>query len=604
MSPAVSPASSGSVQQGHALQGKVFGGQQPIAGAHIYLFAAGIGGYGTASTSLLTGTGNSDGIGGYVLTDAGGNFSITGDYACTQNTQVYLYALGGNTGTGLNSHASSLAVLGNCPASQSFSSQIPYIIVNEVSTVAAAFALSGFSTDATDIGSSGSAQALTGIGNAAATAGQMYALNGNTALAQTPAGNGTVPQTTIHTIANILAACVNTFDGPANAASATCSTLFANATNGTTAPIETATAAINIAHHPAANVHALYTLISSDAPFVPALSAEPDTLALMIGYSSANFSRPTNLAVDASGNLWVTNTLSGGLDMMTPLGVVTSVSSSGVPNAVGIAVDSTGDLIWLNSATLIASYSQSAGRFVSSDGILAGGAYGLALDAVGSYHLGAYPSTTSGSTSYMIDNVNGTVHTTDVSSLVTAPFATAITADGYSWTTTLLPGATSGKLLRVIRGKSTTTYATFTAANYAQGSGIAADAGNNLWISEYKTGALIKFVNEGASSTSFTGGGLNSAPLEGVAVDGLGNVWTASISSRLIGVNNSGTPLTGSSGILLPTYGAYFPVVDLSGNVWVASGQTGLVIETVGVAAPTVMPLALGVKNSALGTRP
>ena len=39
---------------GDAIHGIVHGGQQPIKGAHVYLYAAGTGGYGTASTSLLT----------------------------------------------------------------------------------------------------------------------------------------------------------------------------------------------------------------------------------------------------------------------------------------------------------------------------------------------------------------------------------------------------------------------------------------------------------------------------------------------------------------------------------------------------------------------
>ena len=36
------------------ISGAVHGGQAPISGAQIYLFAAGTGGYGTASTSIIT----------------------------------------------------------------------------------------------------------------------------------------------------------------------------------------------------------------------------------------------------------------------------------------------------------------------------------------------------------------------------------------------------------------------------------------------------------------------------------------------------------------------------------------------------------------------
>lgn len=122
------------------LTGSVHGGQQPIAGAHVYLFAANTTGYGQPSVSLLNAasTGTSDSLGAYVLTDTNGAFTITGDYSCTPNSQVYLYALGGNPGAGVNSAAGLLAALGNCPSSGSFLASLPLIQVNEVTTVAAA----------------------------------------------------------------------------------------------------------------------------------------------------------------------------------------------------------------------------------------------------------------------------------------------------------------------------------------------------------------------------------------------------------------------------------------------------------------------------------
>src|ERR1700678_3172132 len=135
-------------QSGIKLTGSVHGGQQPVVGAHVYLFAANTTGYGgpgiaasgaNASLSLLnaTTTGLADSIGAYVTTDAHGSFTITGDYSCTPNAQVYLYALGGNPGAGVNSAAGLLAALGNCPSSGSFLASIPLIQVNEVTTIAA-----------------------------------------------------------------------------------------------------------------------------------------------------------------------------------------------------------------------------------------------------------------------------------------------------------------------------------------------------------------------------------------------------------------------------------------------------------------------------------
>src|ERR1700759_1936364 len=84
------------------IQGKVHGGQAPVTGAQIYLFAAGTGGYGTSATSLIRSTAPNafeDGNGNYyVVTDGNGNFAVGGDYTCTEGTQVYMVAVGGNPG--------------------------------------------------------------------------------------------------------------------------------------------------------------------------------------------------------------------------------------------------------------------------------------------------------------------------------------------------------------------------------------------------------------------------------------------------------------------------------------------------------------------------
>ena len=90
------PSTSGA--SGAALSGIVHGGQQPVTGAKVYLYAAGSAGYRSASTSLLntsTSGVSTDGNGkGYVTTDSSGNFNITGDWSCTNGTeQVYILAL-------------------------------------------------------------------------------------------------------------------------------------------------------------------------------------------------------------------------------------------------------------------------------------------------------------------------------------------------------------------------------------------------------------------------------------------------------------------------------------------------------------------------------
>src|SRR5580658_297993 len=208
--------------QGAAIQGKVHGGQQAIVGASVYLYAANNSGYGNASVSLLTSaTGNpADGNGNYyVTTDSNGNFKITSDYICpSAYANTYYYAAGGNPGTGANS---AVVLVGPAPACTSSA----FTVVNEVSTIATIYAFAGFISDPLHVSSSGSPLAETARNNASGTLNDLYTLGTGVALATTPAGNGTVPQAEINTLANILAACVNS-SGPL---STQCTTLFDNA---------------------------------------------------------------------------------------------------------------------------------------------------------------------------------------------------------------------------------------------------------------------------------------------------------------------------------------------------------------------------------------
>ena len=71
-----------------------------------------------------------------------GGFSIAGDYACTAGHQVYMYTNGGNSGSDGENEAIGLrASLGKCPESDSSDSVRPFNFVNEVTMVAAAYAM-------------------------------------------------------------------------------------------------------------------------------------------------------------------------------------------------------------------------------------------------------------------------------------------------------------------------------------------------------------------------------------------------------------------------------------------------------------------------------
>jgi PKD repeat protein len=268
------------------LTGTVSNGVLPIVGAHVYLFAANTTGYGQASISLLTAakTGTSDAVGAYVLSSASGGFSMTGDYSCTSGQQLYLYALGGTAGGNTNLNAGLLAAIGNCTGAGS----VVYAVVNEVSTVAAAYAIAGFAVDATHVSSSGTALAQAGIASAFANAANLATLSTGIALPTAPGSNATVPRLEINALANILGSCVVT--------GTSCNTLLPLAANGGTIPTDTATAAIDIAHNPGANTATLFGLGASQV-FTPALSGAPNDFTLALVYSDYNLAYGYSLAI-------------------------------------------------------------------------------------------------------------------------------------------------------------------------------------------------------------------------------------------------------------------------------------------------------------------
>lgn len=587
---------------GAALHGTVHGGQQPIVGAHVYLFAAGTMGYGGASTSLLNAasTGNSDSVGAYVLTDSNGNFSLTGDYTCTANTQVYMLTLGGNPGSGANSAAALMAVLGNCPASGTLAGQVPTVLINEISTVAAAYAFAGFATDATHVGSSGTTQAQTGIANAFANAAQMYSLSqSNGALAVTPAGNGTVPQAEIHTLANILASCINSI-GPA---SPTCTALFTNAVNGSTQPTETATAAINIAHHPGANVTALFALASANSPFMPQLPTQPNDFSITLAFAASNVATPKGIAADSTGSIWFTNSAAHGFGYVTPTGAIYTLSDNsatfvGAPQ--GIAIDPSGN-VWYNDNSLgyISYYTPSSNNvtYINFSSVSPVFQPYFAIDPGGNIMT---TGTSSGTGALFYYTGSGYSYSTSYN-MVTSPAAIATDSNGYFWITSNNSSTTSSAKLEKFKRIGTPSYATCTGTNYARGSGVAVDNSNNVWVSDIYTSDLVKFANSCSYSASYP---TVTNPV-GVAMDGSSSVWTVNNAGRLGGKTNAGVDISPSAGYSLGYSGTLVgPVVDLSGNVWVASTSGNQFYEVLGAATPVAGPLSVAAASGKLGAQP
>jgi hypothetical protein len=358
--------------------GTVHGGQQPVSGAAIQLYAVGTTGYGSASTPLLSTS---------VSTGPNGSFTITGDYSCSGNPLVYMVASGGNPGLSSgtpNSAIVLLAALGSCNNLTSSTN----IDINELTTVAAVWSLAPFMTDSAHIGSS--ATNPTGITNAFATAAKLVDTATGTSPGAVAPSNATLPVTTMNTLADILASCVNSSGGSSGDGSS-CGTLFANSSIGGV-PTDTSVAAVHMAKNPALNASNLYGLMSADSsPFQPTLSTSPNDWTLSVSYTGGGLNKPAGLAVDANGHLWMPNPIANSVSEFDNNGNAISTASgfTGLNAPYALAIDTNG-YVWIaNSGNNSLVEMSGAGTVLNN---FTGGGLNqprsIALDASGTVWLG------------------------------------------------------------------------------------------------------------------------------------------------------------------------------------------------------------------------
>jgi hypothetical protein len=623
------------------------------------------------STLTPTGTGVIAGTGATALSTS--QFSIT---STTGTAGTYTpTGISATFAPTFNPSAVNMAMLGVCPSTKTFQATIPFVYMNEVSTAATAYALAGFvnstattqtGSDEFHIGSSGTTQAVQGTTNAALTAANLYDIKGSQistvyageghiANSVTAGGNGTVPQTTLDGIGNILAACVdspNTYrvvtEGTGTTAgtftgtlSVACTSLFQYASdngvydkttyNSTLVTghqaFSTAQAAFNMANFPqgagtgtttAAGVQtvaalsattatnyatALYDIPTGNVPFAPYLTAAPDSWVVPIVYTAAAMLTPYRNAIDSQGNVWVVGNGQTYALKFNNLGVL-QYTLAGVDSGVSIAIDQS-DNAWVasNTNSTVQEFSSTGTTLKASlapTGI--DGPYAIAVDG--------------GNNVWVGDETN-----TDIFKLTNAGATTATYADadadeveGMAFDNTgsvWIPNVGNKTVQKIPTADNAITYDP-TGDGIDEMTRVVVDAGNNAWFEGEDTNNLVKVSSAGAILSGTAGytvaGGAGTNP-EGLGVDGAGNIWvgfagTSAATSSLAEFNNAGVYI---ANLVFPgqngTRGAQ---IDSSGNVWVVeNGATpATLIELVGAATPVVTPTSIGVKNSTLGTKP
>lgn len=560
--------------QGVAITGQVHGGQNPVGGSAVHLVQVSTSGYATTPTTLYSTTTAADGTFGFP----------TGSWTCSgaPNDQIFLMAVGGNPGNSggtPNPNIALMAALGSCASINSST----FVVVNEVTTVASVYSLSQFlsytsgsiDTFPTTAVSAGTIPFIgipttggagkcnsannwlstgahtcnyVGIKNAMLTVPNLVNLaTGNVpALATNPdesgvAATGKVPSYTtagihfyndsyvpsqrINTLANILAACVNSTGG-VSGDNSNCGNLFLYTTPASTgvAPTDTIQAIWNLAQKPyltGSNSTNFFNLASANPAFgSPAsLSSAPNDWTLALGYTAGGFVNKTPsyaadtfysaaLAIDQQGNVLATNADDNG--------------SSGP-----------GSIVVLNNQ----------GGPISGNAT-ASGFGGFTTNA--DYPYSALAVSTSGQI-YFGNLNNGTV--------------AGINESGSNILTSFAPPANvSGSLV----------------------AGVALDPTGNIWVEGLPgsgTGVAVgEFNSSGTQLSPFFSTGTGFAGYDGIALNPLGTTWSGSTGSVFVSTGQGDQEISASSGSLIHSFSSAnnFGVLNVTsaGNVFGCASST------------------------------
>ena len=250
-----------------------------------------------------------------------------------------------------------------------------------------------------------------------------------------------------------------------------------------------------------------------------------------VGYAngtgtSATFNFPMGVAVDALGNIYVADILNNSIRKITPAGVVTTLASAVFNRPKGVAVDALGNVY-------VADTSNNVIRKITPAGVVTTLAGGGSVGGTASGH----------------DNSTGTTATFN------SPIGVAVDALGNVYV-----ADTSNNLIRKITPAGVVTTlagggsvegtapghadGTGTSATFNSPRGVAVDALGNIYVVDNSNNLIRKITPAGVVTTLAGGGSVGYAdgtgtratfnlPI-GVAVDALGNVYVADSGNNLI----------------------------------------------------------------------
>lgn len=345
--------------------------------------------------------------------------------------------------------------------------------------------------------------------------------------------------------------------------------------------------------------------------------------------AAASFRRPTGIARDAAGNLFVADSGNHTIRKITSSGdVSTYAGRAGVSGEVdgpaatatftspeGIAVDSSGAVYVsepgsavvrkISPSGMVTTLAGSAGSKGSVDGAGSAARFaypaGLAVDASGVLYVGDSANHTvrkvqsDGSVTTLAGTpgVGGSVDGDLASATFTSPTGLAVGPAGdlyvVDWWEQTVRKISVGGNVTTVAGKAAHVGqydGTGASAAFDHPHGLAKDSQGNIYVGSSANALVRKVTPAGATSSFFTGNDYPKQAPWGVDVDAAGNVYVADYGAqvvRRISPTGTMTILAGQLGVAGYADGnggaatLYYPtdvVVDPQGNLLVAAGTT------------------------------
>lgn len=517
-----------------------------------------------------------------------GSFTAEGDVSAAADDFYYATAVLGDDGVAL------MAIFG---------SSIPaHIIINELTTVAAAYCAAQFLTGGTI---EGSAFALSIV--AAMNANLIDHHNGGVSrlMTHSPNGDETNSCRSLMSLANFLTSAVRARGGVLTA-------LYTLTTppNGS-APTNTIEALGNLARNPANHVGGIFVQSKLASVYGPALREQPDAWTIVVkvndsGDKTRMFGGPGSVAFDAQGRAWIPNNVVQGQPYSSPYSIVLDLSGRPVKDAggnplspisgggllgagFGVAIDAEqngwiGDFGWGGDAYFpVGSVSKFNADLVAvspaPNGYTQGGmnrVQGVVVDPSGNVWLAGWGNGT------VVCYRHGRPDDWCVygdSSGTFKPFGIAIAADGTAWVAN--SDASDSYLINLALPSDRKPGALMSVVRQTQRigkvmKGVQIDAKGNVWVGSGSDHHVYVFDANGALIGGYQGGGINGP--WGIALDGADNLWVGNFGplevgtvfhgrlTQLAGANATGylfgDAMTPPTGYTLPSAGCPVLLAD------------------------------------------